>query len=121
MPDIRNAIRTLFGQGATHQQIQTELDNLQIEQLLDRLSREGHLAADPHIRQLAEQLARHNPHALEQLLTHPRPAPAATTRYTPPTTHHDPTEEAIQQHMQQHNQPYAEAAAQIITHIHTGE
>src|SRR5688572_12130565 len=101
MFNIRDAVRALFGQGATTEQIQAELDTLQVENLLDRLSQSGHLAADPEVREIAANFAFHDSAGLERLLAHPRPTPV-TTVYTPPTSVRDETEEAIQQTMQTH-------------------
>lgn len=115
MLNIRDAVRTLFGQGATTEQIQAELDNFQVDSLLERLSREGHLAADPEVREIAAIFARQDPKSLERLLIHPRPAPVVSTTYTPPAAALDTTEQAIQDYMQTHNVRYAEAALAITS------
>lgn len=113
MLNIRDAVKALFGQGATREDIQAELDTLQVENLLDRLSQNGYLAADPEVREIASNFAFHDPAGLERLLAHPRPTPVTTT-YTPPASVRDETEEAIQHYMQAHGIRYAEAAL-IVT------
>src|SRR5262245_52608078 len=115
MLNLRDAVRALFGQGATTEQIQAELDTLHVEHLLDRLSHDGHLAADPEVREIAANFARHDPAGLERLLAHPRPTPVTATVVTPPSGPRDDTEQAIQNYMQTHNVRYAEAALAVTS------
>jgi hypothetical protein len=112
---LKQALKTLFGEhGATDEAIRAELDTLKTEGLVEELTREGRLPADPDTQEIARRFAAHDPDGLAALLRAPRPAPAAVATVTPPgPADADPTETAIRAHAEATGKPYHEAATEI--------
>jgi len=95
--------------------LQHALDELRTQTMLDELSAQGHLAADPETRAAAEKLAAADPIALATVLRAAKPAPAGTTVRPPAGPAADTTELAIQERIRATGEPYHVAAAAVGT------
>jgi hypothetical protein len=116
MLNIRKYLAELMGvQQISDEDIRKELDELKLDNKVEELTRNGHIAADPAIQLLARKAisGAAAPEELLQLLTSAKPAPAQTTVVTPPSgpaSGEDPTEAAIQAEMARSGKPYHVAA-----------
>jgi hypothetical protein len=116
--NIRKYLAELMGvEKISDEDLRKELDELKIDNKLEALTRDGHVPPNPEAQLLARKAitGQATPEELETLLRTPKPAPANTTEYKPPTgpVDADPTEAAIQAHMAEHKVPYHEAASAI--------
>jgi hypothetical protein len=121
MLNIRKYLAELMGvQQITDDDIRKELDELKLDNLVEKLTKEGHIAADPEVQLLARKAVAGGatPDELLKLLSSPKPIPAQTTTITPPSgpaAGADQVEAAIQARMAETNEPYHVAAGAIAT------
>lgn len=117
--NVRKYLADLMGvQKITDDDIRKELDELKIDNKVDELTKEGHVAADPETQALVRKgiAGQLTAQELEQLLRTAKPAPAATQTITPaagPAGNEDPTEAAIQARMAETKEPYHVAANEV--------
>lgn len=116
--NVRKALAELMGkESISDAELRKELDELKIDLRIEALTKDGHLAADPEIQQLARNAitGAATPEQIEQLLRHPKPTPATARTIEPPTGpptgSGDVAEQAIQAEMAKSNIPYHEAAS----------
>lgn len=100
------------------EEVRKELDELKVDNELEALTRDGHVAANPEAQALARKAITGQASAeeIKQLLATPRPAPAQATIITPPsgpTDEADSTEAAIQAEMSKSGTPYHVAARTV--------
>lgn len=115
---VRKFLAELMGvEKVSDEDLRAELDELKIDNRLEELTREGHVAANPEAQMLARKAitGQASPEELEQLLRTPRPTPAQTTTMTPAAgpVAEDPTEAAIQAEMAKSGTPYHVAASAV--------
>lgn len=119
--NLRKLLAEVMGkEQVTEADVLRELEELKIDNKLEALSRDGHLAADPRVQELARAAIKGQASAeqIEELLKAPRPLPAQTTTIDPPTgpaAGADLTENAIQAEMAKTGKPYHEAASVVST------
>lgn len=117
--NLRKMLAELMGrEQVTDDDLRAELDELKIDNKLEALTRDGHLAADPLTQSLARAAIKGEatPAQLEQLIRSAKPTPAAATTVVPPagpSAGADAVESAIQEQMRKTGQPYHEAAAEV--------
>lgn len=112
--NLREALRQFLGAHNTNaEQVRQELVNLKIDNLVEQLTRDGYLAADPTTQDLARRFAASDPDGFAALMRTPRPTPAQETTLLTPAAPADPTEAEIARVAAESNVPYHEAAAQV--------
>lgn len=119
MLNIRKYLAELMGvEKISDDDIRKELDELKLDNAVEQLTKEGHLAADPEVQMLARKAIAGGatPEEIHKLLKAPRPAPAQTTVVTPPSgpgPAADQVEAQIQQRMAETKEPYHVAATAV--------
>jgi hypothetical protein len=116
--NIRKYLAELMGvQKLTDEDIRRELDELKLDNKVEDLTRNGHIAADPAVQLLARKALNGTAgvEELEQLLRSTKPAPAAAIIIKPPVgpVEGDAVEAAIQARMADANEPYHVAAVAV--------
>jgi hypothetical protein len=116
--NIRKYLAELMGvQKLTDEDIRRELDELKLDNKVEELTRNGHIAADPAVQLLARKALNGTAgvEELEQLLRSTKPTPAQTTVMTPPAgpADADQVEAAIQARMAETREPYHVAAIEV--------
>ena len=118
MLNVRKYLSELMGvQKISDEDVRRELDELKLDNLVEELTRDGQLNADPQTQALARKAVAGgiSQDDLITLLRAPKPLPASTQIVTPPSgpAPEDSTESAIQAEMAASGKPYHEAASAV--------